>query len=386
MKQFTPDQLTQLLADHTPPCLSLYLPTHRSHPENQKDPIVYRNLLKEMDSSLRQKYSTNQVRSLVDKFQALADDRAFWNHRTDGLVVLGSADSFQVFDLQRSVPELVVVADSFHIKPLLRILQSADRYQILSLTREEAKLYEGDRDSLDPIEMPNVPHTLTEALGAELTEPHLTVASYGKGSTAGGQGAPAMHHGHGSRKEEVGIDTERFFRVIDRGVRDHHSRPSGLPLLLAALPEYHAQFHKISHNTLLMAEGIASNPESLDLNQLRVEAWRVAEPHYQKRLAKMADDYQLAYSRQQASDNLAAVAEAAIAGRVGVLLVEADRQIPGKIDQATGKLQSSDLADPEVDDALDDLAELVLRMKGEVVVVSTKQMPTTTGVAASYRF
>jgi len=37
------------------------------------------------------------------------------------------------------------VADSFHTKPLLRVLQSADRYQILALNRHEAKLYEGNR-------------------------------------------------------------------------------------------------------------------------------------------------------------------------------------------------------------------------------------------------
>jgi len=41
---------------------------------------------------------------------------------------------FRVYRLQRPVPELAIVADSFHTKPLLRILQSADRYQVLALT------------------------------------------------------------------------------------------------------------------------------------------------------------------------------------------------------------------------------------------------------------
>jgi hypothetical protein len=50
---------------------------------------------------------------------------------------------------QRPVPELVVVADSFHVKPLMRILQSADRYQVLGLNRREIKLYQGNRDVLD---------------------------------------------------------------------------------------------------------------------------------------------------------------------------------------------------------------------------------------------
>jgi hypothetical protein len=32
------DYNSVLLADHEPPCLSLYQPTHRSHPEKQQDP------------------------------------------------------------------------------------------------------------------------------------------------------------------------------------------------------------------------------------------------------------------------------------------------------------------------------------------------------------
>jgi hypothetical protein len=52
MRQITTAHLTELLGDHEPPCISLYQPTHRNHPDNQQDPIRYRNLLREMESSL----------------------------------------------------------------------------------------------------------------------------------------------------------------------------------------------------------------------------------------------------------------------------------------------------------------------------------------------
>ncbi|WP_261342071.1 hypothetical protein [Thalassoglobus neptunius] len=44
------------------------------------------------------------------------------------------------------------------------------------------------------------------------------------------------------------------------------------------------------------------------------------------------------------------------------------------------------MSNPEVDDILDDLAELVMSTKGEVVVVPAEQMPSSTGVAATYRY
>lgn len=384
MRQLTAEHLTDLLAEHEPPCISLYQSTHRSHPENQQDPIRYRNLLMGMETSLCLKYPTREVRTLLEKFQAVAHDESFWNHRTDGLAILSSPDTFEVFDLQRAVKTLLVVADSFHTKPLIRGLQAADRYQILALTRHEAKLYEGNRDALDEVELANaVPGTLEEALGAELTEPHATVASYGMGAGGGGL---AMHHGEGQKKDEVESDNDRFFRAIDRAILAHHSRPTGLPLMLAALPEHHDLFHKVSHNPFLMSDGIMMNPDSLDLDHLRAEAWRVVEPIYLQRLAKLSDDFQTARSQDLGSDDLAQIAEAATAGRVSTLIIEDDRQIPGRIDNATGQVQSADLSDPKVDDVLDDLAELVLRMKGDVLVVPAERMPSDSGVAAIYRF
>jgi hypothetical protein len=80
------------------------------------------------------------------------------------------------------------------------------------------------------------------------------------------------------------------------------------------------------------------------------------------------------------------VARTAHAGRVGILLIEADRVLPGRIDPDTGSVRPGDVSDPETNDLLDDLAELVLRRKGSVVVVPRERMPTTTGLAAIYRF
>jgi len=400
------NDLSALLADHESPCISIYLPTHRAHPENQQDPVRYRNLLREVESSLQKTYPTREVRPLLEQFQALARDDGFWNQRTDGLAVFGAAGTFRVFDLQRSVPERAVVADSFHVKPLIRFLQSVDRYQVLCLTRHEAKLYVGNRDALDPVELPDVPSTLTAALGSELTEPHLTVASYGTGPGPGGP----MHHGHGGKTDEVDIDRDRFFRVIDKSILEHHSRPSGLPLLLVALAEHHAPFRAVSHNPALLAADLAINPDALTLDQLRVRAWEAVEPSYQQRLAGLVENYGLGASRQLGSDDLAEVARAAMTGRVGTLLVQADRVIPGRIDAATGRIEPGELSDdpgtarghlvhdatgrmkpgvlshPGVDDVLDDLAEAVLRMKGEVVVVPAERMPSDTGVAATFRF
>ena len=379
----TIESLAELASVHHPASLSLYQPTHRHRPENQQDPIRFRNLVKELETSLRQKYPAVEIRLLLEPFEALGNDHDFWSHTMDGLAVLGGPSLFRVFQLQRPVAELAVVADSFHTKPLQRFLQSVGRYQVLGLSLSNIQLFEGNRDALDEIDpAPGVPRTIAEALGDELTEPHQTVASYG----GVGQGSTPMHHGHGGQKDEADNDAERFFRAIDRAVLEHHSRPSGLPLILAALPEHHHLFRRISHNPFLIAEGLTINPDVLPIEELRERAWQVVEPQYQARLAALADEFAVAKSNGLGSDDLAQVAQAAAAGRVATLLIESDRQIAGRLDGTTGQVEVADLSHPQVDDLLDDLGELVGKMGGRVLVIPAERMPGPTGLAATYRY
>jgi hypothetical protein len=98
------------------------------------------------------------------------------------------------------------------------------------------------------------------------------------------------------------------------------------------------------------------------------------------------EQFGTAKAKGQGSDDLMDVAEAAAAGRVATLLVDADQAIAGRLDATTGKVIFDSLLDPQVDDLLDDLSELVAERGGTVMVVPGEVMPTRTGVAATFRY
>ena len=52
MHSLTQDYPGVLLSEQEAPCLSIYQPTHRQHPENVQDPIRFRNLVKSLKESL----------------------------------------------------------------------------------------------------------------------------------------------------------------------------------------------------------------------------------------------------------------------------------------------------------------------------------------------
>ncbi len=381
MYQLTTDRLLALLAQHEPPCISLYQPTHRHHPENQQDVIRFRKLVRVIEESLRQNYPDLEFRELMKPFHELAEDGHFWKHQTrDGLAILAGTGIYDVIQLQQPLHEIAVVADSFHVKPLMRYLQSADRFQVLALTRDSAAVFEGDRYALDLATVADdFPSSLDDVVEPERSEKGVSVASANSGV-----GSPKMLRGHGEGKHD--IDTEKYFRAVDLAITAKFSRPSGLPLVLAVLPEHEAMFRRISQNTLLLADGVSCSPHALSEDELRQKVWQVLEPHYLARLEVLKENYSNAAARQAGSPVLTDVAKAAVAGRVGTLLVEADRVIPGVIDKTTGLIRADSPESHSVDDMLDDLAELVLVMGGQVLVVPAERMPTTSGLAAIYRY
>jgi len=371
----------ELLKSHTFPCISIYMQTARRYPDNVQDPLRFKNLVSMAESDGIKSVGKRSIDPLIGRLRELQETQEFWTHTLDGLAVFVSPDYFRVFRLQQTVNEQTHVSDVFFIKPLLRIYQMSERFQLLVLTKTEVRLYEGSRYRLDKIEMdPEGPKTMTEALGTETTPPHMTVVSYG----GVGHGS-SMRHGHSSRKDEEELDDERFFRAVDHAITEHHSKPSGLPLILAALPQHQSLFRSITHNPHLLEEGLTSDPRMLETDTLRDMASKVLEPHWQQKIDHLLARYEEVQSKSLGSDNPFYITEAALAGNVSVLLLDQERIYPGGIDEANGDISFSMTMPGSEHDVLEDLAVTVLGKGGEVLVLPPERMPSDSGVAAIFR-
>lgn len=362
-------------------CISIYMPTHRYRPENQQDPIRFKNLIQQTEKELATKFSKKEVDNMIAPLAALEGERPFWAHAGDGIALFAKDDKCIIYRLQRPVKELAIVADSFHIKPLIRVFQSADRYHLLGVNRQHFKLFEGNRYGIEEVEIPEeLAKNKDEALGDQVTDTYL-----GTGNTGGAAGT-AMMHGHGSKKDEIDIDIERYFRYVDRTVAEHYSKPAGLPLYLVTLTEYHTPFKELSHNPYLQDTGIKSDYEALSLEQLRDDAWRLVEPNYLDKTKELVESFENAKAGGQGSEKLQEIVFAAAEDRIERLVLEDGRQYPGKIDLETGEIVTTNVDITEVDDVMDDLAEIVFKTGGEVVVLPKERMPVETGAAAIFRW
>src|SRR5438874_969781 len=362
MRPLSAEYFQELLADQTPPCISLYMPTLLAKPPAAENLRRFDNLLDRASKQLENVFSQHNAMTLLSKFHGLRKDDLFWAHPTASIAVFGSPTIFQAHKLQRPVSEMVEVADSFHLKPLIRAHQFTGRFEVLCLTQRNVRLLQGNQDKLEPVEIRNVPRSIQEALADGTDERPI-----GDTSTA-----PASAND---------ADLDRFFREVDKALWQNHSRQSGLPIILCAVEEYHPRFHQISKNPHLLEEGIKLNPDALPLERIREEAWKIIEPYYRRQIDRVLEEFGRARATQQGSEDVNEVAQAAAFARVGTLLVDADKHIGGRLDPTNGRVEYGDMAEADFDDLLDDIAERVMKTGGQVLVMPAAQMPSDTGVA-----
>ncbi|MFM8953583.1 MAG: hypothetical protein ACKOOF_11070 [Planctomycetaceae bacterium] len=404
------EAVRSLMEPHQPPCLSLFLPTHRTVPDNRVDRPAYRHLVEALELALSVSKPRDEIERLLAPFRLLADDVGVWEHVRDGLAVFGSDGRARAFLLQRPVAPLAVVTRRFHTMPLVRAVMACDRFNVLALTSRSARVYEGTAwhdphgttaDLLDPVSLVPLPGrsartdlTRGDVIDEETFQPHRV--QHGMGPAGLGTGG-VVHGGFGAKRDDVDADTEIFLRHVDDRVRDEVSRRSGLPLVLVAGARLAAMFRGLSKNDLLIDEPVAKDPHLMPVGDLAADVAAVFRRAHVNLIRRQVRAFTQARDRGLAASDLADIARAAVAGQVATLLVEADRFEAGRLDRDTGAIEfdggpppdlsrTGDRAAVRADDLFGGVAETVLLHGGDVLALGRNDMPTETGVAAIYRY
>ena len=66
------EQLQKLATEKNTPCVTISLNTHRTHPDNAKDEVLLKNLLKEAEDRVIAEFGKRPVASLLEKLENVA--------------------------------------------------------------------------------------------------------------------------------------------------------------------------------------------------------------------------------------------------------------------------------------------------------------------------
>jgi hypothetical protein len=362
--------------------VSIYMPTH-SKWEYEQDPVRLRNLLRGAEKQLLESgLRTKDAKSLLDPAKMMLTDSLFWQHQSDSLAIFASSAIFRSYRLPYSFQELLVVAERFHIKPLLPLLGSEGLYYVLALSQNEVRLLQCTSDSTLLITPDNIPTSMSEALKYDDSEKQI---QFHTGTSRGPGKRGAMFHGHGAGTDDKKANIQRYFRMIDRGLHSIIGDEKA-PLIIASVDYLRSIYGQVNTYPHLMNKGLQGNPEGVSEEILRQKTWTIAKPYFEQDQIEARNHYNDAKAAGLATTNLEEAVVAAYDGRVSVLFAAVGVQQWGTFDLKHRRVELYKQARAGVEDLLDLTAVYTLAKGGTVYPVEPQKVPDNGLLAAIFRY
>lgn len=364
------------------PCISIYMPTHRSFPDTNQDPIRLKNLLRGAEERLLSAGTEpGKIAELLRPVKELLNIPLFWRHQRDGLAIFITQDLFRCYQVTIPLPELVVVTERFHLKPLLALLSRDRRFFILALSQKQARLFEGSLENATDITPDDFPEDLASVL--ELYDPQKSLQSHSGSGGAGGRAG--IFHGQGSGKDDLKERITEYFRQIDRSVVSRLSQQQS-PLVLSAVDSLMPLYRAVNTYPYLADDGIVGNPDLLSAEETHRKAWPIVDKLFQVARSEAADKYAALAGTGRASRDLEEIVAAAHGGRVETLFVAVGVQRWGRFQADQGVVDLREEPRPDDEDLLNLAAVQTLLHAGNVFAVQPSDVPDGQTVTAVFRY
>ncbi len=350
------------------PSVSILMPTHPGHPENQKDPIRLKNLLEEARRRLSEEVGKRPSWPLMERLEEMAEE-IDWHHNRQGLALYASDDFAAWYRLPFRVEPRVTVDKTFDTRDLVYALHRMPRYRVLVLAEQPSRLFEGQGEDLEEVRNGHFPVAFTGAPGATRLPD-----------------GPQMRR---STIREAHLD--EFFTEVDRALTEV-TREERLPLVVVGTGRNITNFEEVSENTQDIAvrvEGSYDNSPASAIGQLvwpRFREW-LAEQR-QKAVREVGE----ALGAKRLASGLDDAWKAAAAGQGMKLVVEEHYRQPaivrrdGWVLELVSDEDAAAAGAAHLDDAVDELIEMVLEKGGEVVFVEEGSLADYGRVALILRY
>ncbi len=326
------------------PSVTITMPTNRTSPDNQQDPIRLKNLLSEAITRLEGEFSKREVANVVERLEALAGE--YDEQRgLDGLALFVSSTVQEAYVLPFSPPERVAIDENFLTRDLVFTLNRSPRYRALLLTEQGTRLYEGVRENLEEIRDGKFPFDM--------------------GGPGGGSKLPGGHGVNPSARRDA--SHVHYFQEIDAEVREI-SKDDDLPLVVVGVERYLSHYNEVTSLSSDIVATVTGNYDHFEPHQVGELVWPAMEEGLAKLREGALEQLDAAIGAKKFASSIGPVYQAANEGRGQLLIVEQDYHQAARVsDDGTSIALVDDPTAPDVlDDAVDEIIEMVISKGGRV--------------------
>lgn len=342
-------------------CVTVILNTHRTMPDNQKDPLVLKNLIKEAEQRLLTNQSKKEAQILVNRLAEL-EANIDHRHNLESLILFVNEDISEYIRLPIPVVDRVVIDNTFATRDIVRSLHLESGYYVLVLSQQKVRLIEAFNDKvvaevIHPFPIENDQFYSTNK--AELS--------------------------NASRQTNL---VAEFFNRIDKEV-NRVRKDNPLPVLICTEESNYHEYLKIADQTQsLLNTFLNKNRVDEKAHTIVEEAWKiVAEYNVNNNNARKVE-LQKAVSNGRFLSDVNDIWKAIHEGRVQTLFVEQGLFQPAIIEDGSVNLVSTDIKSQTevIDDIYDEMIELNMDYGGDVVFLPKGELKNFNGFGATTRY
>ncbi len=346
------------------PCLTITLPTHRTAPENRQDSIRLKNLTRQAAERLTDEVGKHEAATMLQSLEQLADSIDH-TYNLEGLALFVSADVARAERLPCSLPERVIIDESFFTRDLVYALNRSPHYWVLVLSEQPTRLFEAFRDDLH-----------------ELTNGAFPMFHTGPGGERSLPNDPAINASR-FRDEHHRI----FFRTIDQSLTTVLAS-ADLPVVVVGVDRWLSFFNEVTGNAAKIIATFTGNYDRASSHELGKLVWPLVQEKMAERCATVLDELDVAVGGQRSASTLGEVWRCAQEGRGATLVVEESYHEAAALDETGLRLlpRGDGVGRSDLDDAVDEVIATVLAKGGRVVFVADGTLTAHSRIALILRY
>lgn len=319
-----------LLAEHETVCLSLFVPAG----EVRKRCDDLKELIVEATEFLRKTYSASEVEKFISPLAKIT--RKDVSHFEGAIAFFRSMGSFRAIGVPVEIQKECIVSNHFHIKPLLKWLQTDREFFCIDFSKSNVDILRGDGNSFSSVGCFGIgPRDYGEidACVSDKADEHQDTLVFLSGNSS-------LAKNFKERSKLKNIDDS----VIDRSA-------------------YHGDYEILWH-------ALNDRMRHRAIHQVK----------------KSLRDYNVALIEGNARSEIDQIISAAKNGNIKKLIISEEDKIWGRFDAYKNNVNRVNRQiNYEDDDLLDSISEKVIEDGGEVVMASSKQLPKGKALLAILR-
>jgi len=342
-------------------CVTIILNTHRTLPDNEKDAIQLKNLIKEAESKLLAVCQQQKAEKLTAKVHELASTINH-RHNLESLILFVNENVAEFVRLPIPVEDRVVVGNRFAMRDLIRGLHNQTNYYVLVLSKDEARLIEASNDKV--VKECGFPFPFQNQL------------------------SQTSHKAEPSDAGKIRNLTSEFFNQVDKVVNKVH-KDHPLPILISTDEQHFQDYMRIADKpTVIFSEFLSRSRQTETDHAIVSDAWEIVQKLSQKQNSDRKVDLKMAVSTNNFISDTTEIYQAIKQGRVQTLFVEENLFQPAMIENDTVIYLSENTKESAemIDDIYDELIDLNMDFGGDVVFLPKESLTKFNGFAAMTRY